>query len=116
MGGEDSKAGIEVRNAPGTKLRGNHITGGTGTVFLAIRLNEDRGADGRGKGIPSGIRIECNVIRQAANGIRIGAWGSRSYNWSENIVDSIDEIEAEGSRRDRGEPVGSAVAYRNATV
>ena len=89
-GGEDSKTGIEVRNAPGTELRGNHITGGTGG-FWSIKLSEDRGADGRGKGIPSDIRIEGNVIRQAANGIRIDA--GEDISMVENVIDSIDEAE-----------------------
>ncbi len=88
--GEDSKAGIEVRNAPGTKLRGNYITGGT-DEFWAIRLDEDRGADGRGKGIPSGIRIDCNVIRLTANGIRIDA--GKDLRLVENVVDGIDGAE-----------------------
>ena len=88
--GEDSKVGIEVRNAPGTELHGNHITGGT-DEFWAIRLNEDRGADGRGKGIPSGIRIKCNVIRQAANGIRIDA--GKNLSIVENVFDGIDGAE-----------------------
>ena len=85
--GEDSKAGIEVRNAPGTELRGNHITGGT-DKFWAIRLSEDRGADGRGTGIPSGIRIKGNVIRQAANGIRIDA--GKNLCMMENVIDGIE--------------------------
>ncbi|MEH7245342.1 right-handed parallel beta-helix repeat-containing protein [Neobacillus niacini] len=85
--GEKSKAGIEIRNAPSTKLHGNHITGGT-NGFWAIRLSEDRGADGRGKGIPTGIRIERNVIRQAANGIRIDA--GKDLKLVENVVEGID--------------------------
>ncbi|WP_246197281.1 right-handed parallel beta-helix repeat-containing protein [Cytobacillus depressus] len=85
--GKDSKAGIEVRNAPGTELHGNHITGGT-DGFWAIRLSEDRGTDGRGKGIPSGIRIECNVIRQVANGIRVDA--GEDLSMVENVVDGIN--------------------------
>ncbi len=85
--GEDSEAGIEVRNAPGTELHGNHITGGTDS-FWAIRLSEDRGTDGRGKGIPSGISIEYNVIRQAANGIKIDA--GKDLSMVENVFDGID--------------------------
>ncbi|WP_156431336.1 nitrous oxide reductase family maturation protein NosD [Bacillus sp. FJAT-29814] len=88
--GEDSKAGIEVRNAPGTELSGNYITGGT-DGFWSIRLSKDRGADGRGKGIPSGIRIESNVIRQAANGIRIDA--GKNLSMVENVVEDIDGVE-----------------------
>ncbi|MFJ8236412.1 right-handed parallel beta-helix repeat-containing protein [Ureibacillus sp. NPDC094379] len=85
--GEDSKIGIEVRNGPGTKLYGNHITGGT-DGFWAIRLNKDRGTDGRGTGIPSGIIIERNVIRQAANGIRIDA--GEDISMVGNVVKGID--------------------------
>eukprot|EP00130_Batrachochytrium_dendrobatidis_P008276 XP_006683151.1 hypothetical protein BATDEDRAFT_28711 [Batrachochytrium dendrobatidis JAM81] len=88
--GEDSKAGIEVHNAPGTELQGNHITGGT-DEFWAIRLSEDKGTDGRGKGIPTGIRIERNVIRQTANGIRIDA--GKNLSMDENVVDGIDGAE-----------------------
>ena len=88
--GENSKAGIEVRNAPGTELHGNRITGGT-DGFWAIRLKEDRGTEGRGVGIPSGIRIEYNVIRQAANGIRIDA--GEDLFMAENVVDGIDGAE-----------------------
>ena len=75
------------RNAPGTELRGNHITGGT-DKFWAVRLSEDRGADGRGTGIPSGIRIKGNVIRQAANGIRIDA--GKNLCMMENVIDGIE--------------------------
>ncbi|WP_066296199.1 right-handed parallel beta-helix repeat-containing protein [Bacillus sp. FJAT-29937] len=85
--GDNSETGIEVRNAPGTELRGNLITGGT-DGFWAIRLSEDRGTDGRGKGIPSGITIAYNVIRQAANGIRIDA--GKDLNIVENIIDDIE--------------------------
>lgn len=88
--GEDSKVGIEVRNAPGTVLHGNYITGGT-DGFWAIRLSKDRGADGRGIGIPSCIRIESNVIRQAANGTRIDS--GENISMVENIVDGIDGAE-----------------------
>ncbi|MCG7345832.1 right-handed parallel beta-helix repeat-containing protein [Sporosarcina sp. ACRSL] len=88
--GEDSKVGIEIRNAPGTKLLSNHITGGT-DGFWAIRLNKDRGADGRGNGIPSDIKIESNVIRQAANGIRIDA--GQNLTLVENVIDAIDGTE-----------------------
>lgn len=86
-GGADSKTGIEIRNAPDTKLLGNHITGGK-NGFWAIRLSEDRGADGRGKGIPFGIRIEHNVIRQAANGIKIDA--GKDLSIIENVMEGID--------------------------
>lgn len=54
---EDSNTGIEVRNAPDTELPGNHITGGS-DEFWAIHLSKDHGTDGRGGGIPSGIKIE----------------------------------------------------------
>ncbi|MBU8880956.1 right-handed parallel beta-helix repeat-containing protein [Bacillus sp. FJAT-29790] len=91
--GEDSKAGIEVRNAPGTELHGNYITGGT-DGFWAIRLSEDRGTDGRGTGIPSGIRIEYNVIRQAANGIRIDA--GEDFSVVENVIDGAELRVADG--------------------
>lgn len=84
--GADSETGIEVRNAPGTALHGNYITGGT-DGFWAIRLRRDRGTDGRGAGIPESIRIERNVIRQAANGIRIDA--GKDLSMVENVVDSI---------------------------
>ncbi|MFJ7827429.1 right-handed parallel beta-helix repeat-containing protein [Psychrobacillus sp. NPDC096623] len=89
-GDENSKTGIEVRNAPGTELRGNRITGGT-DGFWAIRLSEDSGTAGRGTGIPSSIKIEGNVIRQAANGIRIDA--GEDLSMIENIVDGIDGAE-----------------------
>ncbi|WP_419959902.1 right-handed parallel beta-helix repeat-containing protein [Psychrobacillus sp. BM2] len=85
--GEGSKVGIEIRNGPGTELHGNHITGGT-DGFWAIRLNEDRGTDGRGTGIPTGIMIVSNVIRQTPNGIRIDAGEDLSL--VENVVDDID--------------------------
>jgi hypothetical protein len=88
--GEDSEVGIEIRNAPGTKLLGNQITGGT-DGFWSIQLRGDRGTDGRGKGIPSGIRMESNVIRQAANGIRIDA--GKDLSMVENVVDGIDGTE-----------------------
>ncbi|KGR79833.1 hypothetical protein CD29_04680 [Ureibacillus manganicus DSM 26584] len=84
--GDNSKVGIELRNAPGTKLHGNHITGGT-EGFWSIKLSEDRGTDGRGKGIPTGINIECNVIRHAANGIMINAGDNLSM--VNNIVENI---------------------------
>jgi hypothetical protein len=68
-------------------LHGNHITGGT-DKFWAIRLVKDKGADGRGKGIPSDIRIKDNVIRQAANGIRIDA--GKNLCIMENAFDGIE--------------------------
>src|SRR5690606_9918789 len=86
----DSKAGIELRNAPGTELRGNYITGGTDD-FWAIRLKKDKGTNGRGKGIPSDIMMKCNVIRQATNGIKIEA--GRNLKLLENIIEGIDEEE-----------------------
>ena len=87
---EGSKTGIEIRNAPGTELHGNHITG-RADGFWSIRISEDRGADGRGKGIPTGIRIESNVIRQASNGIRIDA--GKDISMVENVLDGIDGAE-----------------------
>lgn len=84
---EDSKTGIEILNAPDTEVHSNHITGGA-DGFWAIRLRKDQGTDGRGAGIPSGIRIEKNVIRQAANGIRIDA--GKDLTIAKNIVDDID--------------------------
>lgn len=86
IAGEESKVGIEIRNAPGTKLYRNHISGGT-HEFWAIRLIEDRGASGRGKGIPSDIRIESNVIRGTANGIRVDA--GEDLTIVENVIDDI---------------------------
>lgn len=83
----DSKTGIEIRNAPGTKLFRNHITGGT-KGFWSIKIGKDRGTDGHGIGIPKGIRIERNVIRQAANGININA--GEDLNVIENVMDGID--------------------------
>ncbi|GGA41191.1 hypothetical protein GCM10011384_33580 [Psychrobacillus lasiicapitis] len=85
--GENSKVGIEVHNGPGTELYGNHITGGT-DGFWAIQLTEDRGSEGRGKGIPSDIRIEFNVIRQATNGIRIDA--GENLKLLKNSLNGID--------------------------
>ena len=67
-----------------TSLEGLTGSGPSGSI-------EDRGTDGRGKGIPSGIRIECNVIRQAANGIRIDA--GKDISMVENVVDGIDGAE-----------------------
>lgn len=90
MAGKDSKVGIEIRNAPSTVLQGNHITGGTND-FWAIWLKEDRGADGRGKGIPANIRMESNVIRQVANGIRIDA--GKDLTIVENVIDEIEGVE-----------------------
>ncbi|RDW15182.1 hypothetical protein CWR48_19315 [Oceanobacillus arenosus] len=85
--GEGSETGIEIHNAPGTELQGSHITGGT-NAFWANRLREDKGTDGRGKGIPTDIRNEHNVIRQTANGIRIDAGEKLSV--VENIIEGID--------------------------
>ncbi|MFC4411686.1 nitrous oxide reductase family maturation protein NosD [Chungangia koreensis] len=89
-GDEDSKTGIEVRNAPGTELHRNHITGGT-DGFWAIRLSEDQGTEGRGKGIPSGINLEHNVIRLASNGIRVDA--GKDIGIVENIIEDINGAE-----------------------
>lgn len=86
---EDSKVGIEIRNAPGTELRDNYITGQT-DGFWAIWLKDDRGADGRGKGIPFNIKIKDNTIRRAANGIRIDA--GKNLHLSENVLNCIDGV------------------------
>lgn len=84
---EDSKVGIELRNAPGTVLRGNHITG-EGGEFWAIRLKEDKGTDGRGKGIPLNIKVEYNNIRYTSGGIRIDA--GKDIELVDNVIDCIE--------------------------
>lgn len=66
-------AGIELRNAPGTVVRGNMIVGNDADGFWAIRLREDDGSDGRGEGEPTDVRIEGNVIARNDGGIRIDA-------------------------------------------
>jgi len=70
--GDESQVGIEVRNGPGTIIRNNRISGGEGD-FWAIRLREDDGADGRGKGVPRAVAVTDNRIQRSPNGIRIDA-------------------------------------------
>jgi hypothetical protein len=72
LAGTGSTAGIEVGNGPGTVVRGNTITGGT-PGFWAVLLVEDQGSGGRGQGVPSGVVIEGNTVRQAEAGIRVEA-------------------------------------------
>lgn len=104
---EDSNTGIEVRNAPDTELPGNHITRGS-DEFWAIHLSEDHGTDGRGRGIPSGIKIEGNVIRQTANGIRIDA--GKNLSMDDNTLDGIsgDELRA----ADFAQKLGHLLAFQ----
>jgi hypothetical protein len=100
--GGRSATGIEVRNGPGTVIRDNTITDGTGK-FWAIRLREDDGADGRGKGISRAVTVIDNTILRAANGIRVDA--GKDIEVADNVLKGIRNTElriADDVRREPG--------------
>ncbi|PSL03149.1 parallel beta helix pectate lyase-like protein [Haloactinopolyspora alba] len=68
-----AEVGIEVRNAPGTVVRSNTITGNRADGFWGVRLTEDPGDDGHAAGIPTDVLIERNVVAANTNGVRIDA-------------------------------------------
>jgi nitrous oxidase accessory protein NosD len=74
-GGETrAEAGIELRNAPGTIVRSNQLSGNQHAGFWAIRLITDPGdADGNGAGDPRDILIKGNSVTGNAGGVRIDA-------------------------------------------
>ncbi|MDI3330850.1 MAG: right-handed parallel beta-helix repeat-containing protein [Micrococcus sp.] len=84
--GARSTTGIELRNAPGTIVRGNRITG-PAEDFWAIRLRRDRGADGRGAGIPERVLLEANEIHGVDRGVRIDA--GRDITLAGNDLDGV---------------------------
>ncbi|MPV36054.1 right-handed parallel beta-helix repeat-containing protein [Georgenia subflava] len=90
-GGDGAEVGIELRNAPGTVVRGNTITDADAEDFWAIRLTEDDGADGRGVGVPEDVRIVGNTIIDSANGIRVDA--GEEIEMGENVLRRIDGTE-----------------------
>ncbi|WP_163543222.1 right-handed parallel beta-helix repeat-containing protein [Occultella kanbiaonis] len=68
-----ARSGIELRNAPGTVVRANIITGNRAEGFWGIRLVPDPGDDGHAAGDPTDVLIEANVVTGNANGVRIDA-------------------------------------------
>jgi hypothetical protein len=69
---EESEAGVELLNAPGTIVRGNSFVGGD-EDYWAIELAWDAGADGRGAGAPRDVLIEGNTLSHSSNGMRVDA-------------------------------------------
>lgn len=75
-GGSDAPArvGVEIRNAPGTVVRANTVSGNRADGFWGIRLAEDPGdADGIGAGVPTDVLMARNVVAGNAAGVRIDA-------------------------------------------
>lgn len=103
---ENSKVGIELRNAPGTDIRDNYITGRT-DGFWAIWLKRDWGADGRGQGVPANVKIANNVIRRAENGIRIDA--GENLQLVENVLNCIDGVAIKVAEGVEVKGIGGAV-------
>ncbi|WP_156739558.1 right-handed parallel beta-helix repeat-containing protein [Occultella aeris] len=68
-----ARSGIELRNAPGTVVRANVVTGNRAEGFWGIRLVTDPGDDGHAAGDPTDVLIEANVVTGNANGVRIDA-------------------------------------------
>lgn len=68
-----ARVGVEVRNAPGTVVRNNTISGNRADGFWGIRLAEDPGDDGHAAGIPTDVLLTGNVVAANANGVRIDA-------------------------------------------
>jgi Right handed beta helix region/Pectate lyase superfamily protein len=89
--GAGSTTGVELRNAPGTVVRGNRITGTT-EDFWAIRLGRDQGTDGRGAGVPERVLLEANLIRDVDGGVRVDA--GRDITLAGNELDGVrrDEL------------------------
>lgn len=72
VGRTGSSVGIELRNAPGTLVRGNAISSTT-EDFWGIRVSEDDGADGRGAGVADDVLIAGNRVTGRGNGITLEA-------------------------------------------
>jgi nitrous oxidase accessory protein NosD len=87
--GDESEAGIELRNAPGTVVRGNRLVGG-GEDYWGIRIEEDEGADGREAGVAVDVLVEENTVARAANGIRVDA--GRDITLRDNRFVQIDGL------------------------
>lgn len=72
VGRNGSVVGIELRNAPGTVVRDNTISGAA-EGFWGILVAEDDGSDGRGAGVASDVLISGNLVTGRANGITVEA-------------------------------------------
>ncbi len=79
-----STAGIELRNAPGSVVRDNTVTG-EATDFWGVLVAEDDGADGRGAGAATDVLITGNRLSGRTNGIRVEA--GRDIEVTDNEVD-----------------------------
>ncbi|WP_104108358.1 right-handed parallel beta-helix repeat-containing protein [Nocardioides sp. 616] len=84
VGRSRSVVGIELRNAPGTVVRDNTVTG-SDAQFWAIAVTEDDGADGRGAGVATDVLIAGNRLAGAGNGIEVEA--GRDIRIEENTLD-----------------------------
>jgi hypothetical protein len=82
-GARESRAGIELRNAPRTVVRANTLSGASAD-FWAVRVVADKG-DGEGAGVADRVTIVDNHASGAANGIRIDA--GRRIDLIDNTVD-----------------------------
>ena len=72
VGRTGSAVGIELRNAPGTIVRDNTVSGDA-EGFWGILVAQDDGSDGRGAGVASDVLISGNRVTGRANGITVEA-------------------------------------------
>ncbi|MBC9734896.1 nitrous oxide reductase family maturation protein NosD [Nocardioides marmotae] len=84
VGRPGSEVGIELRNAPGTTVRENAVTGAD-RDFWAIVVTEDDGTDGRGAGVATDVLIADNRLSGPVNGIAVDA--GRGIEITGNSVD-----------------------------
>ncbi|WP_127480673.1 right-handed parallel beta-helix repeat-containing protein [Nocardioides pantholopis] len=103
VGRDDSVAGIELRNAPGTVVRDNTVTGDDGD-FWAILVAEDDGADGRGAGAATDVLIADNRLTGAGNGIDVQAGSNIQVAGNEVDVDGTSWQVGEGAEVDGAPP------------
>lgn len=72
----EDASGIEVRNGPGTVVRGNVITGNRADDFWGIRLAPDpgdRNAGGVGAGVPTDVSVTGNTVAGNSGGLWVEA-------------------------------------------
>lgn len=103
VGRRDSEVGIELRNAPGTVVRDNTVTGAD-EEFWAISVTEDDGADGRGAGVATRVLIAGNRLTGPASGILVEAGRDIEITGNALDVEGTPLRVAEGAEVDEGAP------------
>lgn len=86
--------GILIMNAPGTVIESNEIYNNTGPRFWGIKLSEDPGYRGRGKGVPRNVQIHDNRVYQNTGGVIVESgsyiYMRRNHMRNNSTIDYID--------------------------